>query len=1101
MMQRLTEDFLREMRIGVISLAALATPFTVATVKAVETKSSLEVTQQTKIVVQGSVVDEHGDPVIGANILVKGMAGMGTITDVNGNFVIEVPYADAVLNISFIGYTPVELPLKGQVVVKVTLKEDTKTLDEVVVVGFGTQKKQTVTGSMTSVSVKELSQSPSANVTNALAGRLPGLTVTQYGGGEPGKDVGSLTIRGLSTYNGNAQSPIVIVDGVERSFTDLSPDEIETFSILKDASATAVYGVRGANGVIIVTTKRGMKSEKPTVEFKAQMGISEPVKFSEYLGSADYAMLYNQALKNDNPNWANDASVQEKFFPQQMIDNWRRAKGDNSDGLGYNMDLFDFAFRPALQQDYSLSVRGGNERARYFAMVSFFDQGGNYNFTDLNPTYNTNGGYTRYNLRSNIDVDITKNFYIRLGLGGRITKTTESGGGSGNIIFTANTVPSMYPVVLENNGYPSNDDYYLDNPRGLLFGDTQFRKNILGEIAFMGYNMGQNTNFDGTFTIGHKLDFITEGLKIEALVSYDMAESQWTTRVPERPVVNNETYGGYATFYPSVGASAFWNPNQPHYMGAYIPAVNSHTVNSPIGNGFSHGSSVGKTYFQLKLDYARKFNGHNVAAMVMVNRSQNLIDNQVPYRYQGLAARATYDYMSKYLFEANLGVNGSENFSKEHRYGIFPSLSIGWVLSEEYFMLNARHWLDNLKIRASAGISGNDQGIGRFLYTQYYKGMDGNGWNLGPNLDQWMGNGLQEDLLANPDLTWEKGQKINVGIDIDMFRNRLSITADAFYERRYDIITNIGGSEVIGIPDVFGQVDTWVNSGEVINRGIDIEVSWNDRVNKNFSYYIKFNGGFARNKIIDMLEIERAVPWMQRTGHRIGENFVYEVDHFVKDQAEADRLNAMNNGTGFQKWGKLVPGDVVYKDLNNDGVIDELHDMRPMGNPKIPEFQFGIPMGFAYKDFDVSLLWQGAALTSMMLNGPAVFDFPVMGAQGNDMGKVKPMHLDSWTPENTDAKYPALHLGSHPNNKNASSSLFLYDASYLRLKNVEIGYSLPQKWIKRAHLQRVRIYAQGLNLLTFDKLGEVDVDPETKDGDGTWYPIQRVINFGINVTF
>ena len=436
-------------------------------------------------------------------------------------------------------------------------------------------------------------------------------------------------------------------------------------------------------------------------------------------------------------------------------------------------------------------------------------------------------------------------------------------------------------------------------------------------------------------------------------------------------------------------------------------------------------------------------------------------------------------------------MNGSENFSKEHRYGIFPSVSLGWVVTEESFMMGTQHWLDHLKIRASAGISGNDQGIGRFLYTQYYNGTNGNGWNLGPNLDQGMGSGLEEGDLANPDLTWEKGQKINVGIDMDMFNNRLSITADAFYERRYDIITNTGGSDVVGIPDVLGKVSSWVNAGEVINRGIDVEVSWNDRINKDFSYYVKFNGGFARNKIIDMLEIDREVPWMRRTGHRIGENYVYVVDH----------LNAMNNGTGFQKWGKLVPGDVVYKDLNNDGIIDELHDMTAMGNPKIPEFQFGIPMGFSYKNFDVSLLWQGAALTSMMLKGPAVFDFPVMGAQGNDMGKVKPMHLDSWTPENPDAKYPALHLGNHPNNKNEKSSLFLYNASYIRLKNIEIGYSLPLKWIKNAYLQRVRIYAQGLNLLTFDKLGDVDVDPETKDGDGTWYPIQRVINFGINVTF
>lgn len=346
-MKKLTNSFLRDMRIGAISLAAITAPFSILEISADTPAVAMEAAQQGKIKVTGTVVDEHGDPIIGANVLIKGITGVGTITDIDGQFNIDVPYENATLNVSFIGYTPVELPLKGQRVVKITLKEDTKTLEEVVVVGFGTQKKQTVTGSMTSVSVKELSQSPSANVSNALAGRLPGLTVTQYGGGEPGKDVGSLTIRGLSTYNGSAQSPIVIVDGVERSFTNLSPDEIETFSILKDASATAVYGVRGANGVIIVTTKRGVNSEKPTVEFKAQLGITQPVKFSEYLGSADYAMLYNQALKNDNPGWATDPTIQAKMFPEQMIANWRKAKGDNSDGLGYNMNLFDFAFKPA----------------------------------------------------------------------------------------------------------------------------------------------------------------------------------------------------------------------------------------------------------------------------------------------------------------------------------------------------------------------------------------------------------------------------------------------------------------------------------------------------------------------------------------------------------------------------------------------------------------------------------------------------------------------------------------------------------------------------------------------------------------------------------
>ena len=1067
----------------------------------VPVNAASKVSSDDKITVQGTVLDTDGLPIIGASVLVKGLTGIGAVTDVDGHFTLNVPYADAILNFSFIGFTPVEFPLEGKTDIKVVMKEDTQTLNEVVVVGFGTQRKQTVTGSLTSINVKELSQSPSANVSNALAGRLPGLTVTQYSGGEPGKDLGTLTIRGLSTYNGGAQAPIVIVDGVERSFTDLSPDEIETFSILKDASATAVYGVRGANGVVIVTTKRGNKSEKPVVDFKAQVGMSSPVKFSDYLGSADYATLYNQALKNDNPGYADDPAVQAKLFPEQMIANWRLAKGDNSDGLGYDIDYFKYAFKPSVQQDYSLTVRGGNDRARYFAMVGYFNQGGNYKYTKLNPTYNTNGGYQRFNLRSNIDVDITKDLYLRLGLGGRISKTRESGGGSESIIFTANTTPSMYPIVLENNGFPSNDDYYLAHPRGLLYGDTQFRKNILGEIAFMGYNLGQNTNFDGTFVLGYRLDWLTEGLKVEALMSYDMAESNKTKRVAARPLVNNESYGGYATFYPTVGPQVFWNPNQPHYKGAYSPAVNTHTVDTVIGNEFEHGQSVGKTYMQFKIDYNRGFNGHNVGAMLMVNRSETKIDNQVPFRYQGFAARVTYDYKHRYLFETNLGINGSENFSKKNRYGIFPSLSLGWVITEENWMRGSRNWLDNLKLRVSTGVSGNDQGIGRFLYVQYYDLTNASNWQLGPNLDQSMGNGLQEGDLANPDLTWEKGQKVNVGLDVAMFHNRLTLTADAFYERRYDIITNTGGNDVIGIPDVFGKVSSWINAGEVINRGIDLELGWSDRVSKNFSYYIKFNAGFARNKIIDKLEIDRAVPWMQRTGRRIGEHFVYEVDHFVQSQEEADRLNSMNHGNGFQKWGNLVPGDVVYKDLNNDGIIDEHHDMRPMGNPKIPELQFGIPFGFQIKDFDMSFLLQGAALTSMMLHGPAVFDFPVMGAQGNDMGKVKKMHLDSWTPDNKDASYPALHLGNHPNNKNLNSSLFLYDASYLRLKNVEVGYAIPQQLLQKAKIQKVRFYFQGLNLFTIDGLGKVDVDPETKDGDGTWYPIQRVFNFGVNITF
>ena len=1056
--------------------------------------------QDNKIVVTGTVFDSANIPVAGANLMVKG-TDTGTIADGDGNFTITVPYSGATLVVSFIGFTTKEVPLAGQTKVKVVLEEEATALEETVVIAYGNQKRATMTGAISSVSVKDLTQSPSANVTNALAGRLPGLTVTQFGGGEPGKDQANFAVRGISSYSGGGQSPIIIVDGVERSLSSLDPNEIETFSILKDASATAVYGIRGANGVIIVTTKRGAPQEKPTVEFKAQWGLAEPVSYPDYLGSADYARLYNQALKNDNPNWQNDSYVLSKMYSDEMIANWEKAKGDNTDGLGYNIDLFDYAFRPALQQNYTLSLRGGGKRSRYYAMVGYFNQDGNYRYSNLNKSYSTNGGYNRFNLRTRLDIDITHNLYVNINLGGQISDINESGGGSDNIIFTANTTPPIYPVLLERNAHPGNETYYLDHPGGLLFGNSLYSKNILGEIAYMGYKKTHYIDFQTNFTIGHKMDYLTEGLKIEAMLSYDINEGHIIDRSSSRKIANNEQFGGYATFYPVDGLGVYSDPMKVRYSGAYTPAIADFTVDNTINNSYGASSANARMYFQAKIDYDRTFGEHNVTAMITGNLSDRKIGNNVAYRYQGMAARATYNYANKYLFEANVGINGSENFSKKHRYGVFPSFSLGWVISEEKFMASSRNWLDYFKIRGSVGWVGNDQGIGRFLYVQYYNNTSWPSWGLGQELNQSMGGGLSEGDLANPDLRWERGIKYNGGIDMTMFRNRFKLSVDGFFERRWDIITNTGGSYVIGIPDVFGKVSSYVNAGEVINRGVDVELGWSDRVGRDFSYYIKFNMGFARNKIINMMEIERDVPWMQETGKRVGEHFVYVVDHFVADQAEADLLNAMNDGKGYQPWGKLVPGDVVYKDLNNDGKIDDQHDKKAMGNPKTPELQFGIPIGFSYKGLDLSLLFQGAALTSLQLNGPAVYDFPSMGAQGNSMGKVKAMHLDSWTPDNTDASYPALHLGTHLNNKNSSSSLFLYDASYVRLKNVELGYSLPQKWVSKAHLQQVRIYVQGMNLLTFDKLSKLNMDPETGDGNGSWYPIQRVYNFGVNIVF
>lgn len=1041
--------------------------------------------------VKGRVLDVNG-PLIGVNIMVKGTM-TGVVSDMDGNFEIMAPYSGASLVFSYIGYQAQEVKINGRSDLTIKMVEDSKALEEVVVVGYTTQKKATITGSVSTITTKDLKQSPTANLNNALAGRMPGLMVNQFGGGEPGVDRADLRIRGMGTYGD--KSPIVIVDGVERDMSYLAPEEIETFTILKDASATAPYGVRGANGVIIITTKRGKASEKPSVNFKASVGTNSPVKFPKYLGSADYATLYNEAMINSNPT--TDPSKLE-LFTDEAIANYRKAIGDNSDGLGYNWDYFDYAFKPGMQQDYSLSIRGGSERARYYVMANYYSQGGNYKHTDVTET-DTQAKFKRYNFRANVDVDITKDFYVRVDLGARITDRYAPGTTASQVVKLCNTLPPYLPIVVENNGNPANETYELNNPYGMLYGDYKHRKNILGELSRRGYLQEKNTYLNGSFAIGHKLDFITKGLKIEGIFSYDASEGNWIYRNLGDRTDGYMNFSQYATFQPAEGSYGSIYMNNPNYTGAYILGNPWYDQDGTISNSFSHNSSNSKTYYQLKLDYLRNFGDHDVSAMVLFNRSNTTIDNQVPYRYQGLTARATYAFQNKYLAEFNIGYNGSENFAPGKRYGTFPAGSIGWVISRERFMQGAEKWLSNLKLRASYGMVGSDMISGsRFGYLQFFQG--GDGYSFGVNEFGNGYSGLKEGNFANPNLTWEKARKLNVGLDASFFNERLTFSADYFYEHRYDIITSLSDGNKLGYPGIVGKDAPFINSGIVDNRGIDFEIGWNGNIGEDFRYYIKPNFTFARNKIVFMNEVAYENEWRANTGKRIDEYFVYEFDHFVNDQAEADKLNAMNGGSGFQPWGNLYPGDVVYKDQNGDGKIDDEHDRRAMGNPRTPEIQFGIPVGIQYKGFDVSLLFQGAANTSVLLNGAAVWDFPQFDQ--DQIGKVKPMHFNRWTEETKDvATYPRLTIGTNDNNKNSNSSLYLYDASYLRLKNVEIGYTLPKHLIRFAGLQNVRFYVQGMNLLTFDGLDDVDVDPETNNGDGSWYPIQRIFNFGVDITY
>ena len=1049
--------------------------------------AKVQTTQNHKITVSGTVLDKTtNDPLIGVSVVVKGVANAGTITDMDGKFTLKLPYAEAPLVFSYLGYQPQEIVPGAKKELTVLLQEDTKALQEVVVVGYTKQRKETMIGSVATITTKDLTQSPTANINNALAGRLPGLIVNQYAGGEPGVDQSELFIRGKATY-GN-QSAIVIVDGIERDMSYLAPDEIETFTILKDASATAAYGIRGANGVIVITTKRGKAAEKATVNLKASIGINQPIGFPEYLGSADYATLYNEARLNDAKMTGADISSLN-LFSQQAIDNFRRAKGDNSDGLGYDWDYYDFAFKPGLQEDVSLSIRGGTDKVRYYVLANYFSQGGNYKYSNAGE-YDSQTKFTRYNFRSNIDININRYLSTRLDLGARITDRNAPGTTAGRLMTICATQPPYLPILVEENAHPQNEEYIQQNPRGMLYGDNIYRYNLLGELSRTGYLNEKNTYLNGSFAMNLDMEFLTKGLKAEVMFSYDASEGRWINRKLDTYKDGYREYPKYATFMPIEGSDAYMAGG--HYTGAYKTG-NKYDIDQTIGNGFSHNASDGRTYIQARLDYNRLFsNRHEVTAMLLANRGNRTVNNELAYHSQGITGRFAYYYNQKYLMEFNFGYNGSENFAPGKRYGFFPAGSIGWVVSEEEFMKKAS-WIDFLKVRASYGLVGSDNVSSRFPYLAFYGG--GSGYDFGNNFGTNVG-GTSEGNLANANLTWEKARKLNVGIDFTTLNQRLALTIDAFYEYRFDIITDMNSDGIMRYPDIVGKDAALQNLGEVSNRGVDIELSWNDKIGKDFRYYIRPNLTFSRNRLEYKAEVARKNSWRKETGKRLYENFVYVFDHFVADQEEADRLNKI----GYQPWGQLIPGDVVYKDLDRNGVIDD-EDRTAMGNPRSPELMFGIPFGFQYKNFDFSVLLQGATKSSILLNGAAVFDFPQF--EQDKIGRVKKMHLDRWTPETAaTAKYPALHYGTHDNNKNGNSSLFLYDASYLRLKNVEIGYNVSPKLLRKFHVQQARIYVQGLNLLTFDKLGDVDIDPETKSGDGaSWYPIQKVFNFGIDITF
>jgi TonB-linked SusC/RagA family outer membrane protein len=1041
-------------------------------------------------IISGKVTDDKGEGLAGVTIKLKGQKPE-TITDALGSFTLRVP-DNGTLVFTYIGYQTQELPVNSTTtVMAVTLKTAESNLNEVVVVGYGAQKKLTVTGAVSSITTKELRQSPTANVTNALAGRLPGLIATQFGGGEPGLDGSNIYIRGVSTYNDNSQGPIVIVDGLERPFNYLNPEEIESLSILKDASATAVFGIRGANGVIVVTTKRGQAKQSVDVNFKAQAGMADAVKYPKYLGSYEYAQLYNEAMLNDNP-----LTAPSSLFSAEQIENFRTAKGDNSDGKGYNINYYDYTFKPTTQQDYTLSINGGSNTARYFVLASYLNQDNNYRHVNLDDL-KVKDGFRKYNFRSNVDVNINKNFSVRLDLSARVQNRITPSSSGGNpaefLVNLVNTLPPMYPVTIDPNDNAGNAQFFSDHDGQLLFGTPTYRNNILGELSKTGYINEYSTYLEGTFRLAHKLDFITKGLRAEGFIAYDSYAGNRIDRNLSTTTEGSRIFPGYSTFSPATGPIEYWNGGSTNYQGLYVPTRSAidGTIKNDINTSLPSPPSRRITA-QLTANYDRSFGGNNVSGLLLAQRSLQTRNNDVPYARQGLAARGTWNWKQKYLAEINVAYNGSENFAPGFRYGFFPAVSAGWAISEENFMKNIDA-ISYLKIRGSFGLAGSDQMPGstpRFMYTQLYVNGVG-GYSFGNNFANTAVAGINEGTLANPEITWEKSREANIGLDLELFKGKLGLTVDVFRKYRYDIITAAYNGPSNGYTEIIGQFVPPLNLGRMVNKGIDMEFRFRDKIG-NWSYYVRPNFTFTKNKVLFMNEVPRQYDWMRREGKPLNTNFVYVVDGFFNSQAEIDDTHRPQ-----QQWGKLIPGDVRYRDIDGNGVIQQDYDQVPMGRPRVPEIQYGIPLGVSWKNFDLSMLFQGAARTSILLNGAAVYAFPSFDF--DKLGGVKPMHLDRWTPTNTNASYPALHIGNHPNTQQ-SSSLFLYDASYIRLKTIEVGYNLSKKVIERAKIKSARFYAQALNLLTWDKLGNVDIDPETRNGNGAWYPIQKIINVGVQIS-
>ena len=1018
-----------------------------------EKKVSEQSVSQKKRLLQGRVKDEQGNPIIGASIQLKN-TGTGVITDLDGLFQIQVTDKNSVIVISYIGYVTQEISVGDRSSITVQLKEDTKSLEEVVVTAFGaTQKKETMVGSIQQVRPAEL-KVPSSSLSTSFAGRMAGVIAIQRSG-QPGADGADFWIRGKSTF-GDATGVLIVLDGVEISSSDLNaldPEVIESFSILKDATATAMYGTRGANGVMIVTTKSGQDLLKPIINFRLETSMSQLTSVPEMVGGVDYMKLYNEALTT--------RGITTGLYDDTKI----RATEQGLNPLVYpNVDWYNEMFnKNAFAQRFNFNIRGGKKAVTYFMSASVKHDAGNLKSLSKDYfSYNNNINVMRYDFVNNLSIKATNTTKISLGLNVSLRDWKgPSAGVDGIFSMSREASPVDFPIV-----YPARNDKEIYTLWGGMSGGIYNNgyRNPVAEYV-VGYKKQFASTVNANIRLDQDLKMVTKGLKLHVLASFKNWSKTETTRK-----------AGYNQFE----------------IDQYNEATGEYTL-SRVGNEQktalnTEGAATGdrRIFIQAYLDYKRKFGVHDVNAMLLYNQDQldnNKPDNllsSLPRRKQGIAARLSYAYDDRYLAEVNFGYNGSENFAKNNRFGFFPSIALGYNISQEKFWEPISNVISHFKLRGSYGLVGNDGINERYAYLEDIV-LSSDKWKYTTGVNQNVNlQGPVWNRYYNPNLTWEVGKKLNVGFDMQLF-HQVNLNFDVFKEIRSKIYMQ----KVNTLPDFIGTGETKIyeNSGKMKNVGFDIALDYNKQITKDFFLSFKGTLTYAHNTILERDEPPfQLYPNLSSVGYSRGQHLVYVADGLFRDQADVDSHAEQTLGYIPQ------PGDIKYVDQpdangNCDGIINT-NDRVYMGYPEDPEIVYGFGPSMKYKNWDFSFFFQGAARTSILMSG-----FHPFGKNAT-RGVMKFIADDYWSESNPNpnAAYPRLTRDTNANNT-VNSSYWLRNGAFLKLKNAEIGYTFKM----------FRAYLNGSNLLTFSPFKHWD--PEMGGGSGMKYPTQRVFNIGIQFTF